>query len=145
MKTRNLIVVAILLLTGSLSADLFAQETLKALIKKCESMENVNVNVVRSKNKETRELEQEMTSISFRNNQALVNEFIAAFAKDKEMADQEIENKSNGKITNLFYRFGDVSYSFSQHDDTGASVSVMNGNKEKRGEKGSGLGPNRNF
>jgi hypothetical protein len=145
MKTRSLIAAAILLLGGSLSADLFAQETLKALVKKCESMENVNINVVRSKNKETREPEKEIINISFVNNQALVDEFIAAFAKEKELADQEIENKSNGKITNLFYRFGDVSYSFSQHDETGASVSVMTGDMGKRGDMGSGLRPSRNF
>ncbi|MDR1203802.1 MAG: DUF5024 domain-containing protein [Tannerellaceae bacterium] len=139
MKTRNLIAVAILLITGSLATDLFAQETLKALVKKCENMENVSVNVVRNRNKETREMQRAITNISFNSNQALVNEFIAAFDKDKEMADQEIENKSNGKITNIFYRFGDVSYSFTQGDNGGASISVMENNDRKKRERETGL------
>ncbi|MDR3142997.1 MAG: DUF5024 domain-containing protein [Tannerellaceae bacterium] len=125
MKTRNLIAVAILLLTGSLAADLSAQETLKALVKKCENMENVNISVVRNKNKETREMQRAIINISFNNNQALAGEFIAAFEKDKEMADQEIENKSNGKTTTIFYRFGNVTYSFSQGNDGSASISVI--------------------
>jgi hypothetical protein len=125
MKTRHLIAVAILLLTGSLANGLSAQETLKALVKKCQNMENVSVSVVRNKNKETKKPEQAITSISFNDNQALENEFIAAFEKDRALADQEIENKSNGRITNMFYRFGEVSYSFSHDDDGSASVSVI--------------------
>jgi hypothetical protein len=127
MKTRNLIAVTILLLTGSLATDLFAQETLKALVQKCENMENVNINVVRRRNKETKEMERTITNISFSDNQALKNEFIAAFDKDKGLVDQEIENRSNGKIINIFYRFGDISYSFSlsQSDDGSESISVI--------------------
>jgi hypothetical protein len=135
MKTRNLIVAAILLLTGSLATDLYAQETLKALMKKCENMENVDVDVVRSRNKETKKLERVVTEISFKNNQTLVNEIIAAFEKDREMADKEIEEKSNGKIKELFYRFGDNSYSFTQRDNGGGSISVIEsyGKVEKSG------------
>jgi hypothetical protein len=125
MKTRSLIAAAILLITGSLTADLFAQETLKALVKKCENMDNIDINIVRDRNKETREIQRVITSISFSGNQALANDFIAAFDKDKGTADQEIENKSNGKITNIFYRFGDISYSFSQDDDGSISISVI--------------------
>ncbi|MDR0748215.1 MAG: DUF5024 domain-containing protein [Tannerellaceae bacterium] len=124
MKTRHLIAAAILLITGSLSANLPAQETLKALVKKCESMDNVNTSVVRNRNKQTKKLEKEIISLNFSNNQALVNEFIAAFEKDKLMADKEIEGKNNGKKT-LFYRFGDTSYSFSQLNEGSASVSVI--------------------
>jgi hypothetical protein len=124
MKTRHLIAAAILLITGSLSADLSAQETLKALVKKCESMDNVNTSVVRNRNKQTKKLEKEIISLNFSNNQALVNEFIAAFEKDKLMADKEIEGTNNGRKT-LFYRFGDTSYSFSQLNEGSASVSVI--------------------
>jgi hypothetical protein len=125
MKTRHLIAVVILLLTGSLATDLYAQETLKALVKKCENMENVDVDVIRRRNKETKKLEQVITEVSFSNNQALVNEIIAAFDKDKEMADQEIEEKSNGKIKELFYRFGGDTYSFSQDDGGRGSITLI--------------------
>ena len=125
MKTKSLIVTVIFLVAGNFSMDLFAQESLKALVQKCENMENVNINVVRKRNTETRKLERQITTVSFGDNQALVNEFIAAFDKEKEKADQEIENRSGGKITNIFYRFGDVSYSFSQGDDGSASITVI--------------------
>lgn len=139
MKAKSFIVVAIILVAGSFSSEVFAQEALKALVKKCENMENVNINVVRNKNKETREMERVITNINFDGNQALVNEFIAAFEKDRGMADQEIENKSNGKITNMFYKFGNVSYSFSQNDEGGASVSVMENSGSKRKDKGTSM------
>jgi hypothetical protein len=125
MKTRHLIAVAILLLTGSLATDLYAQETLKALMKKCENMENTKVEVLRRRNKETKKLEQVITEVKFGDNQALINEFIAAFEKDREMADQEIEEKSNGKIKELYYRFGNATYSLSQRDNGRGSITVI--------------------
>lgn len=141
MKTKSLLVTAILLIAGSLSG-LSAQETLKALVKKCESMENVNVNMVRSRNKETKQLERNITTISFSNNQALVNEIVAAFEKDKDLADQEIENRSGGKVTNMFYRFGNASYSFSQNEEGGGSLSII----ERDGATpGFGFGPTPSF
>ncbi|MDH6306505.1 putative membrane-anchored protein [Parabacteroides sp. PF5-5] len=132
MKTKRLIVVAILLIAGSLSTELFAQDAIKALVQKCENMENVNVNIVRNRNKETRKVERTITSISFSNNEALVNEFIAAFNKDKEMTDQEIENRSNGKVNNIFYRFGNTSYSFTQGEEGSGSISIIERSDNKK-------------
>lgn len=131
MKAKNVIVVAILLIAGSFSTEVFAQETLKALVKKCETMENVNINVVRNRDKETRKMKRMIVNISFNNNPALLKEFIDAFEKDKEMADQEISNSANGKITNMFYRFGNVSYSFSQNEGGGGSISVIEKEEEE--------------
>ncbi|MDR2919154.1 MAG: DUF5024 domain-containing protein [Tannerella sp.] len=125
MKTSQLIVVLVLLVAGCFSMDLSAQETLKALVKKCENMENVNVNIVRNKDKTTRKVSKVITSISFSNNEVLVKEILAAFNKDKDMADQEIENRSNGRVNNLFYRFGSVSYSFSEDGNGSGSLSVI--------------------
>lgn len=127
MKANRLLVIAILIAAGSLHVS--AQENLKALIQKCEKMESVNINIIRNRDEETKKLTRTITNISFRNNEALLNEFITAFEKDREMADQEIENKSGGKIKNIFYRFGNTNYSFSVGEDGSASISVID-NKE---------------
>lgn len=125
MKTKQLIAVLVLFIAGGFSMDLSAQETLKALVVKCENMENVNVNIVRNKDKETKKVSRVITSISFSNNDALVKEILAAFNRDKDVADQEIENRSNGRVNNLFYRFGSTSYSFSEDGNGSGSLSVI--------------------
>lgn len=130
MKTSQLIAVLALFIAGSFSMDLSAQETLKALVKKCENMENVNVSIVRNKDKTTRKVSQVITSISFSNNEELAKEILAAFNKDKDVADQEIENRSNGRVNNLFYRFGSTSYSFSEDGNGGGSLSVIDKGNE---------------
>jgi hypothetical protein len=124
MKTRSLIAVAILLLTGSLAADVSAQETLKALVKKCESTKNAKVEIIRRRNKETKKLEKVITEVKLGGNQALLNEFIAAFEKDSEMADKETESIADGEIKELYYRFGSVAYIL-EHKGRGASVIVI--------------------
>lgn len=125
MKTNWLIVVLILFIAGCFSTDLSAQETLKALVKKCENMENVDLSIVRNKDEKTRKVTQVITGISFNNNEALVKEILDAFNKDKAMADQEIESKKGGKVSSLFYRFGSTSYSFSEKGTGGGSLSVI--------------------
>ena len=54
MKTRNLILTAALLLAGSWAGDLLAQANLNALMKKCESMEKVSVDVIYDKDRKTK-------------------------------------------------------------------------------------------
>ena len=49
MKTRNLLMVAIILLAGSITMKSVAQENIKALIKKCENMDVIDANIVRNK------------------------------------------------------------------------------------------------
>ncbi|MDR0431105.1 MAG: DUF5024 domain-containing protein [Tannerellaceae bacterium] len=129
MKTKKLIMVAIILIAGSFSSELLAQETLKALVQKCENMENVDMSIIRKKN-EKREVTRVTISINLNNNPALINEFIAAFEKDREMADREIENRKNGKMNDIYYTFGDVSYSFSQAYDQSATITVIEKRKD---------------
>ena len=54
MKTRNLILTAALLMAGSWAGDLLAQANLNALMKKCESMAKVNVDVIYDKDRKRR-------------------------------------------------------------------------------------------
>lgn len=129
MKTKKTILAMAVLLIGSITMSLQAQESLNALFKKCESMDNVNINVIYDKNRETKKTEKIIKTIGFKNNPQLVNEFLAAFNKDKEAAYQVIEEKKKGKIMPSFYRFakgkGDVSFTFSMSDENEVSVTMI--------------------
>ena len=49
MKTRNLMMAAVILLAGSITMKSVAQENIKSLIKKCENMDVIDANIVRNK------------------------------------------------------------------------------------------------
>lgn len=118
MKTRNLILTAALLMVGSWAGDLLAQENLNALMKKCESMEKVNVDVIYDKDRKTKKPVKEVITITFsrKDNPKLLDEFLDAFRKDKEAAYKVMESKTDGKVMPSFYRFAagtsDISFSF---------------------------------
>lgn len=124
---RTLFIAAVVLLAGSMATEMTAQNAIAAVVKKCESMKDVNINKVRSRDKDSKELTREITNIMISNNPALVNEIVAAFAKDGENALHSSESSSNGKVTSIFYRFENASYSFSQSDDGNATVTVITG------------------
>lgn len=117
MKTKKITLAIVLLLTAGLSISMQAQEHLSALVKKCETMDNVDMNVAQNKNRETKKPERVIKTLTIKDNPKLVDEFVAAFAKDKEAAYRVIEKKQEGRIVPSFYRFAngktDISYSFS--------------------------------
>ncbi|MDR1525497.1 MAG: DUF5024 domain-containing protein [Tannerella sp.] len=138
MKTNRLIITAILIISGGFLVNLTAQEALKAVVQKCESMDNVTVSVIRRKiTKEKRETEKRETmenkvktvviNVSFKNNEELKKEILAAFEKDKNQADQEMMSKENGKVRSLNYRFGETSYIYLEGTDGNVSLSVRGG------------------
>ena len=116
MKTNRFIITVVLIITGSFFVNVTAQEALRAIMKKCENMENLNVNVVRNKDKETKKVTRVMINISFEKNETLKKEILSAFEKDSEMADYEMKNKRNGN-TDLNYRFGLISFSYNENRD----------------------------
>jgi hypothetical protein len=134
MKTKHVIVTAILLIAGGFSMQATAQEALNALVRKCETLDSVDTNIVRSRDKETKQLNRSITDLTIRNNEALVNEFTAAFKKEEENATQAIENKQGGKTVSFFYRFDNVDFSFSIQDKGNATVSVIENKGETKAE-----------
>lgn len=120
MKTRNFILTAVLLMVGSLAGDLLAQANLNALMKKCESMEKVNVDVIYDKDRKTKKPVKEVITITFsrKDNPKLLDEFLDAFRKDKEAAYKVMESKIDDKVMPSFYRFaaGTSDISFSLED-----------------------------
>lgn len=135
MKTKSCILSAVLLIAGAWAGDLLAQEHLNALIKKCETMDKVNIEVLSNKNRKTKKLEKEVITIRFsqKENPNLLNEFVKAFQQDKEAAYKVIDSKVNGKVIPTYYRFAvgtsDITYSIDDLDKkfNGNSYMLRNG------------------
>jgi Domain of unknown function (DUF5024) len=106
MKTKKIILAAFLLVAGAASTEVFAQEHLEALVKKCEKLDNVQMQVIYNRDPNTKKLEKTIKSINFQD-EKLLNEFLDAFEKDKEKAYKMAEQKVNGRMQPSFYRFSD--------------------------------------
>ena len=112
MKIKNVLAIAILLIIAGVNSDLMAQTTLKALVKKCESIENVEMNIARKKDRETLKIKQSITYIKIVSNKALVDEFIAAFEKDEPFAYEAIRSKEDGRMIPFHFKFKGVTFNF---------------------------------
>jgi hypothetical protein len=129
---KRWIAVITLLLAGGVGMKSAAQESIDALVKKCDSLENVEINIVRNRHPETKELTRSIVNITIpASNQALIDDFLAAFHKEREQAKTEMENRNAGKTVSLFYRFDKKSYSFSL-SSRHASVRIIYKDPKKR-------------
>lgn len=133
MKAKNIPAVALIVIASCFSATVSAQNNLNALMKKCESMDDVSLNVIQERNPATKKISQIIKTVKITNKKALVDEFLKAFQADKDEAIQAIESKKNGKMMPSYYQFSDkgkqTSYTFKASDDgTAASVTfIQNG------------------
>lgn len=116
MKTKHVILLTALLFSIASIGKIKAQENLNSLMQKCETMDNVNVEVLYNKNPKTKKAEKNITTVTFteKDNPKLLEDFLAAFKKDREAAYKIIEDKKNGKVSPSFYRFSsgttDITY-----------------------------------
>ena len=123
MKTTRLMITLTLIVTGSFLVNMSAQEAIKEVAKKCEGLNNIYFGVFRSKDPTTKNVVRFITIVRFKDNTALKNEIIAAFHKDRDMADNEIESRRNGEI-NYNYKFGKTSCFFSENNNGEVSFSI---------------------
>jgi hypothetical protein len=141
MKTKISLLFGWIVLLGIFPAEANAQQAaIKALIKKCETMDSIDINIVRTRDMNTREVVYTITEIHIKSNPALVREFQDAFriaydnefSKNKDdLPDQEIITKKGDKIVNLLYMYGNVKYSFLvENNGQNAHVTVMEDNKK---------------
>jgi len=133
MKTNRLFITVVIIIAGSFFMNISAQDALKAVAAKCESMENVNISVVRNRNRETRKVDKYIMSITFEKNESLKKEILEAFEKERGNADKEIEDRRNGRIREMMLRFGTSSYSVSEHQNGRFSFSVIEDYESKDG------------
>ncbi|MCD7978235.1 MAG: DUF5024 domain-containing protein [Tannerellaceae bacterium] len=136
MKTKKRILSVMLVLGGMFAGQAEAQNALKAFVQKCENMDGVTVSVVQRKNETTRELEQNLVTVSFRENPALTEEIKKAFEADKKDAIRVIEEKEKGVLKNVFYTFiegnNEISYSYDISSGGNVSMSVIERPKKQR-------------
>lgn len=130
MKTKVLFLVIFLCAVSGYINNISAQETLKALVVRCETMDEVSVSIVHQRDRETKQTTQIVKSLKFTDNKSLKDEFLAAFDKDKDEAIQVIEKKKDGKIVPSYYQFADgdfnVSYTIKVSEDgLGANISII--------------------
>jgi len=132
MKTNRLLITVVLIISGGFLVNLSAQKALNAVVAKMEKMDNISVNIVKDKDKDTKKVILSIMNFNFKNNESLKKEILSAFEKDKEMADRESENKEQGRRTSLLYRFGNTSFSYSEDKDGNISFSVRENSDERR-------------
>ena len=137
MKASKCFWVALCLLVGNFSTELWAQKNLEAVVQKCKADKTIDKSVVTNKDPKTKKVYKIVSSFVVEGHAALQQEIKSAFERDKEEAYQVIENESNGKM-DYFIRFSKanvkVSYSMDSRD-TKLSFTVIE-NFEKGGDKG---------
>jgi len=140
MKTRILVMATAILLAGNVVIEALAQENIKALIKKIETMDVIDANIVRNKdtiavgnvistrisnpvnrrpmtNIDYSQTPRSIVNITIKYTPALEKELVAAFRKDQDKAINEVEQRKEGKTTHILYKFEDSEYSFTVKDD----------------------------
>ena len=132
MKLRIFLIAVVLFTAGSFTMEALGQENIKAMIKKCETMDVIDANIVRHypSNAQTSSNRQATASSSFINSpRSIINitlkytpelerEIVVAFRKDQEKVTREVEQRKEGKVTHMLYRFEDSEYSFTIKNDT---------------------------
>ena len=119
MKKRHLLIAIVLLSMGFCTTEVHAQENIKAMIKKCEGMDEViEADIVRYNDPRIRKLSRSTTLIKMIASPELEQQLEEAFRKDYAKATQAVEQKKEGKISHMLYRFGLSTYSFTVSNDT---------------------------
>ena len=104
---KKMTLVLSLLLFGAFSLPLTAQASIKTLMKKCESMESVEVTFITKKDPKTGKLQSSLTTVKITNNANLVSEFLQAFEKEREKAYTAQGSIKNGVSIPSNYEFYD--------------------------------------
>jgi len=126
---KKIITIALLLFISSFIICLSAQENIKALIKRCENISSVDMSYIINKDPETKKVQNNITTITIKNDANLVKDFIAAFEKDKDNAYSVSGSVKNGVSIPSNYKFSNgkdnyISCTMAVSDDnTCASIS----------------------
>jgi hypothetical protein len=128
MKTKNVKLFVLCLIFSGFSLEISAQNHLDALIKKCETHKSVDMEVVKSKRKTEKDVEPKTVNIRITNDKKLVNEFLDAFKKDADNAEQVMfkKRKEDNKINYYQCRFENQTYTMVIKEEGNANITVGN-------------------
>jgi len=119
MKKRHLLIAIALLSIGFCTTEVHAQENIKAMIKKCEGMDEViEADIVRYNDPRIKKLSRSTILIKMIASPELEQQLEEAFRKDSPKATHAVEQKKEGKISHMLYRFDSSTYSFTVSNDT---------------------------
>jgi len=119
MITRHLLIAIVILSAGIFTMKVHAQDNIKAMIKQCEGMEEViEADIVRYNDPRIKKLSRSTILIKMITSPALEQQLEEAFRKDSAKATQAVEQKKDGKISHMLYRFDASTYSFTISNDT---------------------------
>lgn len=128
METKNARLLMLGLIFSGFSFGISAQNSLDALIKKCETHKSVDMEVVKNKRKTDKGVETKTVHIRITNDKKLVNEFLDAFRKDAGDAEQAMfkKGKENKEINYYQCRFSDRTYTMVIKEGGNANVTIGN-------------------
>ena len=118
MKKRYCKITVALLLAVLLPTGIYAQENIQAVIKKCEKMEVIEANIVRYQDPRLKGVSRSTVLIKMITSPELEKLLEEAFHKDSEKATQAVEQKKDGKISHIYYKFDYANYSYTISNDT---------------------------
>ena len=98
MKASKCFWVALCLLVGNFSTELWAQKNLEAVVQKCKADKTIDKSVVTNKDPKTKKVYKIVSSFVVEGHAALQQEIKSAFERDKEEAYQVIENENDGVV-----------------------------------------------
>ena len=101
MKASKCFWVALCLLVGNFSTELWAQKNLEAVVQKCKADKTIDKSVVTNKDPKTKKVYKIVSSFVVEGHAALQQEIKSAFERDKEEAYQVIENENDGVVSCL--------------------------------------------
>ena len=116
MKNRNLLVAIVILLAGNLITGVYAQENIRAMLKKHENSGETATDIVRKNYPIIKKINRSTTGVKLMSSPDLEQQFEEAFRMDSENAIHAIEQKKDGK-TYMFYRFNNSTYSYTKSND----------------------------
>ncbi|MDR1344382.1 MAG: DUF5024 domain-containing protein [Tannerellaceae bacterium] len=125
MRTKHVVLTAVLLIAAGLAQSLQAQENIRAMIKKCET-DSVDMSIVIERDPATRKPREMVTAVHIKNDEALVNEFIEAFKKDEAMATESISRRHpDGRLLPSVVEFDDLMFIITVNAKENANVSMI--------------------
>ena len=119
---------AILLAVTSLGSSAYAQERIMAWFKK---LENVDMNVVRERKNGT--LVTTIITVTIKDNEPLVDEFLAAVKAEEANIITIIESTKEGKLVPSLIEFADVTFTFNRSGKN-VTISQMDNSEKKKGK-----------
>ena len=135
MKTRVL-VIAMIIAAASSASSVFAQDRIVALFKKCETLANVDMSVIRERI--DGKMTEAMVTVDIKNNEPLINEFLAAFKAEEANMLSSVEKKEDGKLVPSVMEFENFSIILRLSDKANARISKAAENRKVKAPKAAG-------